>query len=149
MNWTRRPRMKVRLFVFLLLVSSCYSVPTVTTTSTAGQQDEARAAAKLLSVNPTPPGAIERAQSALDRCADALRVKDLETVACSRHLSECGKAFEEKDAALRELKSENGFFSKMGLRFQWFAIGFGSCILAGILLYFTGSLAQIAARFRA
>lgn len=140
--------MKRLVLAVLFLLSACYSVPTVTTTDTTGQQSEARQAADMLSRSPLPAGAIERAQDALNQCSVTLAVKDRETRTCAAHLSECGQQFETQAEKLRACQVETGFLSVMSLRLRWFAIGFGAAVVAGIALYFSGALVQIAAKVR-
>lgn len=139
--------MKRSAFALVALLA-CYTPPTVTTTDTKGQQTEAKLAAELLSVRPVPPGALDRAERVLNSCADTLARKDAEVQACAVALADLGQRYNKLESDFREYRSENGFFSRLGLRGTWFGIGFLSALVAGVVLYFSGSLAQIVARLR-
>jgi len=132
----------------VLFALNCYTPPTVTTTDTKGQQTEAKLAAELLAVRPVPPGALDRAERVLNSCADTLARKDAEVQACAVALADVGQRYNKLEADFREYRSENGFFSRLGLRGTWFGIGFLSALVAGVLLYCSGSIAQIVARLR-
>ena len=130
----------------LLFALNCHTPPTITTTDTKGQQTEAKLAAELLAVRPVPPGALDRAERVLNSCADTLARKDAEVQACAVALADVGQRYNKLESDFREYRSENGFFSRLGLRATWFGIGAASAIALAVLLYFSGSLAQIVAR---